>query len=133
MSFFIIKFKPPTTIRGVRILDDGEIPHLQCAPVADFSNAVCHHTCRITKKSKKRNGGKRMVWTLYREGVRIRPVDRLHAPSTIMIAAAVIWHQLLVLALVHINYCKCTPSSTRFDHIFFFWHGYRTVHRLTVL
>jgi hypothetical protein len=67
MLFFILKFEPPTTIRGVRILDDGEFPHIhiQLAPVADFPNAVCHPTCKITKKLKKQNGGKRMVWTLY--------------------------------------------------------------------
>ena len=63
--FFILEFEPPTMTRGVRILDDGEFIDCQVPPVADFPNAVCHHTCGMTKKSKKRNGGKTMVCTLY--------------------------------------------------------------------
>ena len=52
--FFILEFEPPTMTRGVRILDDGEFIDCQVPPVADFPNAVCHHTCGMTKKSKKK-------------------------------------------------------------------------------
>ncbi len=73
MKVFIMKFDVPTMIQGLQILDGGKIIcRRRVPPVADFPNAVCHHTCKNHKKVKKIIGGKRMVWTLV-----IQMMDRI--------------------------------------------------------
>ena len=50
MLFIILKFYAPTMIRGVQNLDGGRFLHRHVPPLAEDPNAVCHHTCKITKK-----------------------------------------------------------------------------------
>ncbi len=55
MKVFIMKFDVPTMIpQGLKILD-GKICRRRVPPVADFPNAVCHHTCKNHKKVEKNN------------------------------------------------------------------------------